>query len=212
MQLRSRLRIAAVLGFAVMLHASLAQATTVRPASIVDLIDQAEAIIVAEVVSIEDGFDSRNMPYSDITLDVTEDILGGRTGRQIVRQFGLQAPKQMPDGTTALSVTPPGFPNYRTDEKVVLFLYQASPMNGMQTTVGLTQGKFTVDAQGMVLNELGNSNLFRHVGALTDRMPEADQKVIANQGGKLNQDAFLSFVRNAVEQRWVEEGVLYHEH
>ena len=212
MQLRSRLRIAAVLGLAVMLHASLAHATTMRNASIVDLIDQAEAIVVAEVVSIEDGFDSMNLPYSDITLNVVEDVTGGRTGLRIVRQFGLQAPKELPNGTTALSVTPAGFPRFVTDEKVILFLYRQSPMNGMQTTVGLTQGKFTVDARGMVTNEIDNSNLFREVGARTDRLPEAAQKLVQKRAGGIDQETFLSFVRDAVEQRWVEEGVLYHEH
>ena len=40
---------------------------------------------------------------------------------------------------------------------------------------------------------------------------KADQKLVSTRG-KIKEDAFLSFVRNAVEQNWVEEGVLYHEH
>lgn len=210
MQLRSRLPIAVVVGL-LMLQASLAHATTMRTASIVDLIDTSESIVVAEVVKIEDGFDSRNLPYTDITLNVVEDVTGGRTGVRILRQFGLQTPRRLDGNRTALSVTPAGFPRFAVSEKVVLFLYQASPMTQMQTTVGLTQGKFTINADGMVVNEIGNSNLFQNVGSMDSRMPEAAQKLVKSTGGEINEDAFLSFVRNAVDERWVEEGVLYHE-
>ncbi len=212
MHLRSRLRTVGLLVFAMMLHTSLAQATSLRTANIVDLIDQAESIVVAEVLEIEDGFDSMNLPYTDITINVLDDLTGDRTGVRIIRQFGLQAPKRMPDGRTALSTTPAAFPTFVTDEKVILFLYRQSPMNGMQTTVGLNQGKFTVDARGNVVNAVDNTNLFHHVAAQTERMPEAAQKLVTVPGGEIDEDAFVSFVRNAVEERWVEEGVLHHAH
>jgi len=153
-----------------------------------------------------------NLPYTDITIDVLDDLTGNRTGVRIIRQFGLQEPKQMPDGRTALSMTPAAFPMFVTDEKVILFLYRQSPMNGMQTTVGLNQGKFTVDARGNVINAVDNTNLFHHVAAQTERMPEAAQKLVAVRGGEINENAFVNFVRNAVEERWVEEGVLHHAH
>lgn len=190
--------------------ASVAGATTMRTANVVDLIDLAESIVVAEVVSIEDGFDASGLPYSDITIRVVDDLTGDRTGERTIRQFGLQAPRQMPDGRTALATTPPGFPLFATDEKVVLFIYQASPTTGMQTTVGLTQGKFTVDENGFVSNAVDNSNLFWNVGARTERMPQAMQKLIGTSGA-MKSDAFVNFVRTAVAERWVAEGVLYNE-
>ena len=210
MQQGSRLRMVGVLGLALVLQASFAQATTMRTASIVDLIDQAESIVVAEVLAVEDGFDSRNLPYTDITLNVVDDLTGGKTGIRIIRQFGLTEPKQMSDGRTALTTTPPSFPRFLTDEKVILFLYRQSPMTSMQTTVGLLQGKFTVDGRGLVTNAVDNVNLFHHVAARADRMPESAQKLVRTSGG-IREDQFVSFVRSAVEQRWVEEGVLYHE-
>lgn len=190
--------------------ATVAGATTMRTANVVDLIDLAESIVVAEVVSIQDGFDADGLPYSDITIRVVDDLTGDRTGERTIRQFGLQAPRQMPDGRTALATTPPGFPTFATDEKVVLFIYQASPTTGMQTTVGLTQGKFTVDENGFVSNAVGNTNLFWNVGARTERMPESMQKMISTTGA-IKSDDFVSFVRAAVAERWVDEGVLYNE-
>ena len=210
MRLCSRLCVLGLVVLAGLLQTSPSHATTMRTASIVDLIDLADSILIGEIVSIEDGFDSMNLPYSDITMNVVEDLSGGKTGLRTFRQFGLKEPRQLANGMTALSVTPAGFPIFATEEKVVLFLYKKSPMNSMQTTVGLTQGKFTIDGQGMVSNAIDNTNLFRGVGAQTDRMPESAQKLVKRAGGKIDDATFLSFVREAVEKRWVEEGVLYH--
>lgn len=206
----SRSRFMALAIGAILSLASVAHATTMRTANVIDLIDLAESIVVGEVVSIEDGFDANGLPYSDITVQVIEDFTSDRTGLRTIRQFGLQAPRQMADGRTALSTTPPGFPRFVTDEKVILFIYQASPTTGMQTTVGLIQGKFTIDENGFVSNAVDNTNLFWNVAAQTDRMPATMQKMVSTTGA-IKADDFQAFVRSAVDQRWVEEGVLYHE-
>lgn len=210
MHQRSRSGLVALAVGAMLFIATAASATTMRTANVVDLIDLAESIVVAEVVSIEDGFDGNGLPYSDITIRVIEDLTGDRTGLRTIRQFGLQAPRQMPNGRTALSTTPPGFPMFINDEKVVLFIYQASETTGMQTTVGLTQGKFTIDENGFVTNAVDNTNLFWNVAAQTDRMPAEAQKVVQSTGA-IKSDEFLNFVRSAVTERWVDEGVLYNE-
>ena len=79
-----------------------AQATTVRPMNIVDLIDHSETIVAGRVESVTDGFTSGGMPYTEVTVSVIERFRGAQGTRFTFRQFGLSAPRTMPDGKVFL--------------------------------------------------------------------------------------------------------------
>jgi hypothetical protein len=69
---------------------------------------------------------------------------------------------------------------------------------------GVTQGKFTIDA-GRVENGSGNAGLFRNVDLDRGLATERDKRLMAANSGPMNPDAFLSFVRRAVRERWIED-------
>jgi hypothetical protein len=72
---------------------------------------------------------------------------------------------------------------------------------------GVTQGKFTI-AAGRVENETGNAGLFRNVDLDRGLVTERDKRLLATAGGPMNPDAFLSFVRRAVRERWIESELM----
>ena len=58
------------------------------------------------------------------------------------------------------------------------------------------------------MNGTGNAGLFRNVRLDPGLVEESDKRLLATQSGALNPDAFLSFLRRAVQGRWVETGRL----
>ncbi len=207
---RYRIAVACVLLLCLASFATTASATSMRQSSIVDMLDKAESIVVGKVVALTDGFDKDGFPFTEITLELDEELLNGRDSDRthVFRQFGLMAPRQMPDGRTNMNVTPEGFPTFAMGEKVVAFLYKAARITGFQTTVGLFQGKFTIQ-DGQVVNAVSNQGLFKGVSVSGDRLNEVQQKMLQKPSGAVSEDAFLSFLRSAVSERWVDEGVLY---
>jgi len=185
-----------------------AQATSMKAQNVVDLVDLSERIIVGDVINLTDGFDAQGVPYTEVTLRVTDSIRGANGSSYTFRQFGLMEPRQMPDGTTALSVSPDGWPRFVQNEEVMVFLYQASPQNGLRTTVGLLQGKFSKVGDEFV-NDVGNHNVFFNVNIDAGQLNPDDRKLM-NNPETMKADAFVSMVRRAVDQRWVETGVMAH--
>jgi hypothetical protein len=70
---------------------------------------------------------------------------------------------------------------------------------------GVTQGKFSI-AAGRAENEMGNTGLFRNVNLDRGLVTEGDKRLLTTAGGPVNPEAFLSFVRRAVQGRWIETG------
>jgi hypothetical protein len=68
---------------------------------------------------------------------------------------------------------------------------------------GVTGGKFTI-AAGRVENGMGNVGLFHNVQVDRGVVTERDKRLLTTASGPLNPDAFLSFVRRAVRERWTE--------
>jgi hypothetical protein len=68
---------------------------------------------------------------------------------------------------------------------------------------GVTQGKFTL-AAGRAENGMGNAGLFRDVRVDRELATELDKRLLTTTSGPVNPDAFLSFVRRAVQEHWVE--------
>jgi hypothetical protein len=101
-------------------------------------------------------------------------------------------------------VTPDGWPTYSQGEKVVLFLWKEAELTGLRTTVGLFQGKFTIE-DGYVSNVINNEGLFDGVRVDMDKLTDKEKEMVQMKKGKVPEDLFLSFLRKSVEQKWFPE-------
>ena len=185
-----------------------ARATTMLPQNLVDLVSLSEHIVVGDVIGLSDGFDAQGVPYTEITVRVDETIHGSSGSTLTFRQFGLLEARILPDGRRYLGVTPPGWPQFRADEEVMLFVHEGSRATGLKTTVGLLQGKFTI-RDGQISNGVANRNVFHHVD-LDPTMLSARQAKTLEDPSSMPADAFIDLVRTVVKERWVEEGRLSH--
>jgi hypothetical protein len=176
--------------------------------NIVDLITDSEDIVRGSVKKVTDGFEN-GVPYTEITLQVAETIRGKFGKEYIFRQFGLIAPRKMENGKTNLNVTPEGWAKYKQTEEVVLFLHKKASITGLRTTAGLGQGKIKMNG-GNVESELGNAGLFENIDADQQLLNDRDKRLLATKKGAVNSESFMSFVRRAVKDKWVEGGKLRH--
>ena len=183
-------------------------ATSMIHRSVVELIDLSEIILVGRVTSVTDGFD-RGVPYTEITLSVEETVKGQTGETYTFRQFGLLAPRVLDNGLTYLGVSPEGWPQFREGERVVLFLYESGAVTGLRTTVGLLQGKFT-QTRGGLRNGIENMGLFHRVSVERGLLTPAEERMIRGDRGAVPTDTFVSFVRKAVQDRWVETRRIRH--
>jgi hypothetical protein len=178
-------------------------ATSMQHQDIVDLIGLSETILVGRVARVTDGFDG-GVPYTEVTLDVSETVRGTPGATYTFRQFGLAAPRSLGNGLRYVGVSPDGWPRFAEGEKVVLFLYKKASKTGLRTTVGLLQGKF-VERDGRVTNGIENEGLFRNISVSEDLLTPAEAKMVKAPRGALTADTFVSFVRKAVQGRWIEK-------
>jgi len=179
-----------------------AHATTVEKMTVADLVNYGDKIIVGRVTAVTDGFDANNLPYTDITVSVSENLKGNAGAAYTFRQLGLTAPRDMRNGRTFVGVSPDGFPRFTPGEDVVLFLYAKTSL-GFQSTAGLMQGKFTVKGHELV-NDINNRGLFDNVTVDPSQLTPAEQKMLAKGQGPLDQDVFKGFVKKAVQQGWFD--------
>jgi len=191
----------AVLGLAI--GSASAMTISSGDTNIVELLTQSNDIVVGRVESVTDGLDDRGIPYTEVTLKISESIRGGLSGDYTFRQFGLLAPRLTADGRRKMMPSPTGFPKYTPGEDVALFLRPSATWTGFRMPAGVTGGKFTI-AAGRAENGMGNAGLFRNVDVDRGVVTERDKRLLATATGPLNPDAFLSFVRRAVRERWTE--------
>jgi hypothetical protein len=181
-----------------------------RPASnhitIVDMIAESETIVRGSIESVTDGIEN-NFPYTEVKLRVGETLKGEKSGELTFRQFGLIRPRLMPNGYVNLNVTPQGWATYKADEQVLLFLYKKASLTGLQAPVGLAQGKFEIGSANAI-NQTGNIGLFENVGLDKSVLNEKNARLLATKKGPVNTDSLVSFVRSAVQNRWIEGGKL----
>jgi hypothetical protein len=180
--------------------------TLTGDANIVDLLQQSNDIVVGKVANVTDGIDQRGLPYTEVTLQVSEAIRGGISGTYTFRQFGLLAPRLTPDGTRKMMPAPEGFPRYVAGTQLVLMLRPSARLTGYRMPAGVTGGKFEI-GPGRVENEHRNAGLFSNV-RLEQGLGTANEWRMMVDGGAANPDTFLSFLRRAVQDRWVETGRL----
>ena len=175
--------------------------TLARRQNVVDLIEHAEIIIRGDVVEVTDGIEN-NIPYTQIRVKVKESLRGGISGTYTFRQFGLLGPRKMGNGLVNYMVTPAGWSTYRQNEDVILFLYTSAKKTGLRTTVGLGQGKFSING-GRAVSQQGNVGLFGGM-SIDGSLDKTDSEMLQTTRGSISAETFLSFVRRAVNDRWIE--------
>jgi hypothetical protein len=186
-----------------------AQAASVASQSLVDLITHSDRIVIGTVQSVTDGFDNNNVPYTEVTLTVAESIRGDAGESFSFRQFGLLEPREI-DGRTFMGVTPEGWPSWAEREHVMLFLSRPAHLTGLQTTVGLQQGKLRIH-DGRVTNSARNVGMFKTVKVEAGGLTQAQLAMLSSDGRAVDADPFINLVRRAVEENWVETGVMHNE-
>ena len=188
------------------LSAAPAQAAKLRPQNLTQLIADAQLIVAGEVKNVTDGVSPTGLPYTEITLAVQDSAKGDlRGGAQYkFRQFGLVAPRKMPNGTMLLAVSPEGFPRWQEGERVIAFLHKPASQTGLQTTAGLAQGKLNV-LNGNVFNEFNNRGLFDGVKVTAGLLSAKEQAMLASQG-PVDAATFVGLVGRAVSENWVKTG------
>jgi len=193
------------------LAATAANATTSRrEVNVVDLVANSELILRGTVTNVTDGIDSRGIPFTEVTLHVADAIRGQVSGDYTFRQFGLLKPRDMGNGKTNLMVTPAGWATYTKGEEAILFLNKKAAWTGLQTTVGLGQGKFKVSMAGAV-NQSNNAGLFQHVTVDPTLLGTKEQRALLTLQGPVNVNAFVSLVKQAVNGQWIETGRMTHD-
>lgn len=185
-----------------------AYANQIKKQNFFELLTHTESIIVGTVTKKEDGFQN-GLPYTEISLDVGQNIKGHKESTFTFRQFGLIEPKATGDGRINLMVTPAGWPTYSAGEQVMLFLHKPAAKTGFQTTVGLTQGKFVIRGD-KISNGLNNEELFSRI-KFNGQVKPTHQDLINQKGGSYSAQAFLSLVKTAVQENWIENGVMTNE-
>ena len=189
------------------------QAATVKETNLVDLIQHADTIIAGRVDTVSDGFDSNGVPYTEVTLKVAEKIRGRLVEDTFTfRQFGLLEPRTLPSGKTFLATVPDGWSRFREGEDVTLFLYAPAKATGLQTTVGLKQGKLTV-INGKIKRNEHNATLFDNLTFAPSLLDKNERALVAKGKAKkdLEVDQFLNLVRRAVDEDWIGNGRMKHE-
>jgi hypothetical protein len=185
-------------------------ATTVRQMSIVDLIEHSQNIVAGRVESVTDGFDAKGLPYTEVSLTVTDMIRGEKQATYTFRQFGLDKPRTMPDGRVYLGGRPSGWPTWRKGEAAILFLYPKATLTGLQTTVGLGYGKVSV-GNGAAMNAHGNAGLFTGVKVSRGLIDSTEQQMLETKNGPVNEETFRKFLHRAVAGNWVRNGSIANE-
>jgi hypothetical protein len=190
------------------LGVNVAQAKSIQKQNFLDLMNHTDSIVIGTVLKRTDGF-HKGFPYTEITLDIGQSIKGDHGKTYSFRQFGLIEPRAMGDGRVNLMVTPAGWPVYAKGEQVMLFLHKPASETGFQTTAGLTQGKFTIRGD-RVANGIENEALFDGM-KISGKLSPAQRDLVNQPGGAYAAEAFFSLVKTAVEENWIENGVMTHE-
>jgi hypothetical protein len=185
---------------------TIASATTSRrEVNVVDLVANSELILRGTVTNITDGIDERGIPYTEVTLHVEEALRGQVAGNYTFRQFGLLKPRDMGNGKVNLMITPAGWATYTKGEEAILFLNKKAAWTGLQTTVGLGQGKFNLSMAGAT-NQSNNAGLFKNVLIDQSLLGTNEKRAMLTEKGAVNANAFIGLVKQAVDGRWVENG------
>jgi len=190
----------------VLLAGPAAHATKLKPQNLTQLIADSQSIVAGKVTRVTDGVAPNGMPYTEITISVSDSAKGElRGGKSFTfRQFGLLEPRKLPSGKTLIAVTPAGFPRWTAGEQVIAFMHKPASRTGLQTTAGLAQGKLNV-LNGKVANEFGNRGLFEGVKIEEGLLSEKERAMLKSQGA-VDAATFVGLVGRAVSGNWIQNG------
>lgn len=195
--------------FFLALFSSVTQAASIQSQNLVDLIKHSDRILVGTVESTTDGFDKNNVPFTEVTLRVSERIRGAKGETVTFRQFGLLEPREI-NGRTYLGTSPDGWPTWNEKERVMIFLGPPARLTGLQTTIGLQQGKMRMK-DGQLANASGNTGLFKGMKIEAKGLTRDQAAMLNTDGEAVDANPFISLVRRAVEENWIDKGVMHHE-
>ena len=182
--------------------------TTSGTANIVDMVAESETIFRGQVKEVTDGFQN-GIPYTEVTMTVSDPIRGQVGEEYKFRQFGLTKPRSMGNGKVYIGTTPEGWAKYAVGDDAMMFMSQRAAITGLQTTVGLGQGKVMFQG-GNAISQDNNEGLFENVEVNQNLLNDKDKRLLATKKGAVNAEGFLSFVRRAVNGKWVEGGKMRH--
>ncbi|HET6900214.1 MAG TPA: hypothetical protein VFK70_17815 [Vicinamibacteria bacterium] len=180
-----------------------ARAMSLEKVNLVRLLRHADAIVVGNVQRVSDGVGRNGLPYTEITVAIEESLRGDLAGAYTFRQFGLLNPRRAADGARTLLPAPDAMPRYAAGERALLFLAPAARITGLRSTYGLGAGKFTF-GPGRVENGMANAGLLAGVSVEASLKTGNDTRLLGTEVGAVNPEDFMSFVRRAVGERWVE--------
>src|ERR1700690_4332487 len=207
---RNPIRVGAVPFIALLASPYAAAAVQWRESTIVDLVGKSELILRGTIASVTDGIDANGLPYTQVTMHVAEAIRGSVGSEYTFRQFGLLKPRSMGNGMVNLMVTPSGWTTYSQGEAAILFLTPHAKYTGLQTTVGLSQGKFKISMAGAT-NGTNNTGLFEHIKVSPSLLSPSDQALLSTKKGAVDTKSLVLLVRKAVDGRWIEQGSMSNE-
>ncbi|HAV23406.1 MAG: hypothetical protein A2X67_02425 [Ignavibacteria bacterium GWA2_55_11] len=159
------------------------------PLTLEMIVGDAGTIVHCRVAGTETGRDPvSGLLVTWVTVDVRENFYGAPGMRFTFKQYGGEA-----DG---IVFRPADLPSYAKGEEMVLMLYPPAKTTGMQSPVGLGQGKFVVKATG---ND-GRKSVTQAVstGALLKGMQNT--RIKRGAGETMDFDSFTGTVRTLVRQ------------
>ncbi len=168
---------------------ALAQRTI--PMNLEQLVADAGMIFSGRVVEVRTGVrdPKTNLIVTYVTFDVQENLYGASGRRVTIKQYGGEA-----DG---IAFYPAGLPRYKEGEEVLLLLYGPSDI-GMQSPVGMEQGKFSVgrdekSGKRTVSSATGTQNLFK--GMKNQKKITQKSWLRTKDPGVLDYDEFTATLR-----------------
>jgi hypothetical protein len=186
-----------------------AHATSIPKQNLVDLIAQSERILLGTVATVSDGYTKQAVPFTEIKLQVTESLKGGKIREHTFRQFGLIDSDEGQHGSDYPGISPVSFLHWESGESVLVFLHQPAHLTGLQTTVGLSQGKLSY-VRGRFESSNGITYLFENLVVEAGDLTPDQIDMLSSTEQEVDADSLLDLLRRAVNENWVEKGVMHH--
>lgn len=190
-----------------LLAAQPAWSTTLQPLSVVDLLAEARVVVLGTVSNVQEET-AGTVPATMVTIDVEQTFKGPVEPTLTFRQFGRASTLVEASGLKSLMAAPGSFPEFKTGERMLLFLAPPASWTGLQSTVGLALGAFVLEG-GRARNGAENAGLFAGVGVESGLLTPSQQTMMKTLEGPIDEDDFVAFVRDASAGDWIGNNMLY---
>ena len=169
-----------------------AHAGTARRMTVENMVDAADVIVQAEVLSARSRVGARGIIETEYVLDVSQTFWGQPLSTRVVRLPG----GVLPDGR---GLVLSGMPELHKGDEALLFLTRASA-SGIRMPVGLAQGKFELERQ-----KNGSLQLTREIVGLALSNPTTGKVEEAPRVQVFDYAAIVAQVRAAASARTARE-------